>query len=62
VLVEIRDYHGICDRFEVIETGKAPTGYGHKVCVVFINSSGDKEKAVVNPNHIQVGKKKKVVT
>lgn len=62
MFVKIRDYHGVCNNFLVIETGKAPTGYGHKVSVVFINSSGDKEKAVVNPNHIQVGKKKKVVT
>jgi hypothetical protein len=51
--VHIKDYYGVIDWFKVIETGKAPEGYGHKVSVVFINSSGMKERSVVNSDHIQ---------
>jgi hypothetical protein len=54
VKVQIRDWFGNYDRFEVIETGKAPEGYGYKVSVTFLNSRGEKEKAIVNPDHIQI--------
>ena len=57
--VWIRDCFGNCDKFKVIETGKAPEGYGYKVSVTFLNSGDKVEKAVVNPDHIQCERKSK---
>ena len=60
MIVHIRDWYGIVDKFEVIETRKAPEGFEGKISVIFINSRGDKEKAVVNSDHIQVKLKPEV--
>lgn len=57
--VEVRDFYGVVARFPVIETGKAPAGYGHgKVKVVYLNSQNEKEVSVVNHNHIGLSDKR----
>jgi hypothetical protein len=60
--IHIRDYFGVYDIFKVIETGKAPEGYGRKVSVTSLNSRGNNEKAIVNPDHIQIHFKKEKPT
>lgn len=59
MIVNIMDWYGVLGKFEVVETRKAPEGFEGKVSVIFINSRGDKEKAVVNSDHIQVKRKNK---
>lgn len=57
--VKVRDYYGVVARFPVIETGKAPEGYGFgKVKVVYLNSQNEEEVSVVNHNHIGLSDKR----
>lgn len=62
--VFVRDYYGVMDGFPVIETGKAPEGYGQeighkKVKVVYLNSRNEEEVSVVHHEHIGLSRKRK---